>query len=272
MDEAWVMRFLTFHGYLGEEGSLDDALRDFQATHDAPVTARLNYQTRRLMHAYRCPLPDRATAAASAATAPHRAPDGVLVLASRGPTVEPEIHVDISSPPDAYCRIPARWRALTLGYSLVGACPAGLGDAGWSAIRSAFATWTASTTVELEERAESYGAELRALWTPGRAADPASLDPFHGPGGRVAIGYYPYPFLGGLAGDLHFDTSETWTTRGDGSGLDVETVALHEIGHCLGLGHSRDPASIMYSIYKNRQRELDAADCAEFARHYAGVV
>ena len=54
------------------------------------------------------------------------------------------------------------------------------------------------------------------------------------PGGVLGVGYYPED------GRIFFDSSEVWT-----SPL-LMTVALHEIGHVLGLAHSTNRASIMY--------------------------
>ena len=38
--------------------------------------------------------------------------------------------------------------------------------------------------------------------------------------------------------DIAFNTASIWSVTGDGSGFDVESIAVHEIGHLLGLGHS----------------------------------
>ncbi len=69
---------------------------------------------------------------------------------------------------------------------------------------------------------------------------------------------------GTLGGDMHFDVARTWVNdpfdvAGDGD-FDFYTVALHELGHSLGLDHSGVVGSVMDPIYAGARRTLHPDD------------
>ncbi|KAF3444708.1 hypothetical protein FNV43_RR14401 [Rhamnella rubrinervis] len=64
--------------------------------------------------------------------------------------------------------------------------------------------------------------------------------PFDGPGGTLAHAFAP------TNGRFHYDGDESWTVGGSEGSYDLETVALHEIGHLLGLQHSSVRDAIMF--------------------------
>jgi len=71
---------------------------------------------------------------------------------------------------------------------------------------------------------------------------------------------------GTLGGDMHFDVARTWVddpfdVAGDGD-FDFYTVALHELGHSLGLDHSSVVGSVMELTYGGARRTLTADDIA----------
>lgn len=265
---------LTFNGHASRDDPLAIGVCRLQRWAGLSASGRLNWDTCALLNADRCSAPDRARPLdedrALFATSKFPAPRLALDVES---TVAPEMHVDVDvlGSQHDYELIHCRWSRRSISYSLVGASPAALGEAGWEATRSAFRTWSSSGLISIEEIPDARRAEIRVLWTAGPAADPSSSDPFYGPGGYVAVGYYPYPHYGELAGDLHLDLGEPWTTTRSLPALDLETVVLHEIGHVLGIGHSSQQNSVMWPRYKEMQRTLPDLDVEELARRYRGV-
>jgi hypothetical protein len=84
----------------------------------------------------------------------------------------------------------------------------------------------------------------------------------------LAHTFYPYPLNPeSIAGHQHFNDAETWRIGAD---VDVFSVALHETGHALGLGHSDNPADVMYPYYK-KVSGLSPDDIAAGQQLYAPV-
>ena len=63
-------------------------------------------------------------------------------------------------------------------------------------------------------------------------------------------------------GSVHFDDDEVFTDQTQ-SGVNLFSVALHEIGHALGLEHSSKENAVMnalYKEYKGYDIQLDSDD------------
>lgn len=72
---------------------------------------------------------------------------------------------------------------------------------------------------------------------------------FDGKGGVLAHAFPPFGTA--LAGDIHFDAVEAWNID-----YGLFTVALHEIGHSLGLAHSKISQSVMYPTHSENKIKL----------------
>jgi hypothetical protein len=80
-------------------------------------------------------------------------------------------------------------------------------------------------------------------------------------GSVLAFAYLPPPANGGTdAGDIFFNTSQSWQING--TTYDLMTVAIHELGHALGMGHSTDTAAAMYASYVTTKQAVDSDDIA----------
>lgn len=123
------------------------------------------------------------------------------------------------------------------------------------AINDAFKIWSDNSVLNFVQVFDVDQSDLKISLASGNHGDG---HPFDGNVGILAHAFFPPPAGGQYAGHLHFDDDENWSI--DGSGIDLVTVAAHEIGHLLGLDHSEVPSALMYAYYSGIKRYLDIDD------------
>ena len=89
-----------------------------------------------------------------------------------------------------------------------------------------------------------------------------------GPGYLASTNSPPPNFGGTDAGDIFFNSYYNWNPSG---GYDLESVALHELGHALGLGESTVSGSVMYAYYGGVNINPSSDDLAGIKSIYGAV-
>ena len=199
---------------------MESAVRKFQQQQGLQVTGSVDERTLELMKQPRCGFPDQPVT-------------GVDQFVAQG----------------------NKWPTNNVSYSFSNTTP-DLSQADQrTAVVGAFGRWAAVTPLAFAEN--PGGGDVRIGWYSGDHGDGS---PFDGPSGILAHCFYPPPNGGDIAGDCHFDEAETWSVNTPPSGIDLPTVALHELGHGLGLAHSAVPSAVMYAYYGGPRRELTNDD------------
>lgn len=161
---------------------------------------------------------------------------------------------------DEYVTATKKWSKSAISFAFRGTVSAERKNT----IEQALRLWESVIPLNFSLTGDPANADIVISFERGDHGDGIVFDGAADPDGNLlAHGFFPPPTRGELAGDLHFDFDEQWTNElrdNNDQPIDLFTVALHELGHCLGLRHSTVPESIMYPEYKSSKRELDQDD------------
>jgi acylphosphatase len=199
---------------------LESALTLFQRAYGLEETGEVDDATIELMKRPRCGFPDVVTT------------DGLANFVAQG----------------------NRWTGPQITYSHTNFSPDLTAEQVRTTIREAFDKWTVHIPLDV---VEAPTGDIRIGFFSGNHSDGNNFD---GQSGILAHCFYPPPYGGDIAGDCHFDEAETWTVNTPPTGIDLPSVALHELGHGLGLNHSAETSSVMYAYYGGARRDLTADD------------
>ncbi len=159
--------------------------------------------------------------------------------------------------------------------------PGAMPDGSAAEITKAAVTWAAAADIHFflgpdNGRAfDAAGARLDIRIAAHEFDGPLGSEP--GATTVFAHGYFPPPNGVTAAGDLHFDDEDSWIINGGTTWppWDVQTVALHELGHALGLNSEHVgalPGDVMFPAYEGVKRALSANDITQITAIYGAAV
>nr|XP_033799166.1 matrix metalloproteinase-21 [Geotrypetes seraphini] len=284
-----AQQFLSRYGWTEPEFPIEpakdpvftEALKKFQRANDLPVTGILDDATTKAMNKPRCGVPDNqvtenknATLVTPQSNTFIQVNDTALnqsigsnytVNHEKSPSrIRKKRFLNMLLPPDrdkngqvvldrtettAFARRSLKWRLIGEGYSSQLSI-----EEQTYAFKLAFRMWSEVTPLDFEEDTTSPISQIDIKLGFGTGRHLGCAHTFDGEGQEFAHAW--------LQSDIHFDDDEHFTAADTENGISLLKVAVHEIGHVLGLAHSHRRGSIMQPNYIPQESafELDWSD------------
>ncbi|CAJ0942699.1 unnamed protein product, partial [Mesorhabditis belari] len=128
-------------------------------------------------------------------------------------------------------------------------------------------------SITFEEATSEDKADITLTWVEAEHGDTFPFDGSGGTNNILAHTFFPdYNVQSRLNGDIHFDDAEKWDMEPE-SAVFFPYVLAHEIGHALGLQHSKRESAVMHPVYKSTplsELQLDIDDKCGINWNYVG--
>lgn len=223
------------------DGLLDSAVKTYQLNHNLKVTGNLDSRTVKQMMMPRCGVPDiinGTTWMRSGKKKHHHGPSSLHTVSHY-----------------AFFEGRPKWSKTHLTYTFRSSVQVIDMQSLRSICSQAFSRWAQVSHFTFSEAPQGTNADIEIGFHSGNHGD-GRQNEFDGPLGTLAHAFRP------TIGWFHYDAEENWSTNPGPGMIDLESVAVHEIGHLLGLGHSSVPEAIMYAEFADNtiKRNLHGDD------------